>query len=157
MHQGKFAELLYHPERLNYPLKRTRPKGDPDPGWMRISWDQTLSDIAEKLVAIRERHGSEAIALAKGTGSGTSIDDAVRWLARFLNVWGSPTWFSYNPRLQLAPRHRLQLYLWVQSPDAGSRTQQNFPALGSQSKLDIAHSCARHRYRSGAGNENRSR
>ena len=93
--KGKAApELLYHPDRLNYPLKRTRPKGDPDPGWVRISWDQALSDIAEKLVAIRERHGPEAIALAKGTGSGTSIDDAVRWLARFLNVWGSPNWVS---------------------------------------------------------------
>ena len=93
--KGKAApELLYHADRLNYPLKRTRPKGDPDPGWVRISWDEALSDIAKKLVAIRERHGPEAIALAKGTGSGTSIDDAVRWLARFLNVLGSPNWVS---------------------------------------------------------------
>jgi anaerobic selenocysteine-containing dehydrogenase len=93
--KGKAApELLYHPDRLNYPLKRTRPKGDPDPGWVRIGWDEALSEIAEKLLAVRERHGPEAIALAKGTGSGTSIDDAVRWLARFLNVLGSPNWVS---------------------------------------------------------------
>jgi anaerobic selenocysteine-containing dehydrogenase len=93
--KGKAApELLYHPDRLNYPLKRTRPKGDPDPGWIRISWDEALTDITEKLMAIRKRHGPEAIALAKGTGSGTSIDDAVRWLARFLNVLGSPNWVS---------------------------------------------------------------
>ena len=95
MYQGIAApELLYHADRLNYPLKRTRPKGHPDPGWVKISWDQALSDITEKLLAIRGRHGPEAIALAKGTGSGTSIDDAVRWLARFLNVWGSPNWVS---------------------------------------------------------------
>jgi anaerobic selenocysteine-containing dehydrogenase len=93
--KGKAApELLYHPDRLDYPLKRTRPKGDPDPGWTRISWDEALSDITEKLMAIRARYGPEAIALAKGTGSGTSIDDAVRWLARFLNVLGSPNWVS---------------------------------------------------------------
>jgi anaerobic selenocysteine-containing dehydrogenase len=93
--KGKAApELLYHADRLNYPLKRTRPKGDPDPGWTRISWDEALSDIAEKLMAIRARYGPEAIALAKGTGSGTSIDDAMRWLARFLNVLGSPNWVS---------------------------------------------------------------
>jgi anaerobic selenocysteine-containing dehydrogenase len=93
--KGKAApELLYHPDRLNYPLKRTRPKGDSDPGWARITWDDALGEIAEKLVGIRERHGPEAIALAKGTGSGTSIDDASRWLARFLNVWGSPNWVS---------------------------------------------------------------
>lgn len=93
--KGKAApELLYHPERLNYPLKRTRPKGDPEPGWMKITWDEALGDIAQKLLAIRDRHGAKAIALAKGTGSGTSIDDAVRWLARFLNVLGSPNWVS---------------------------------------------------------------
>ena len=38
--KGKAApELVYHPERLQYPVKRTRPKGDPDPGWQRITWD----------------------------------------------------------------------------------------------------------------------
>lgn len=93
--KGKAApELLYHPDRLNYPLKRTRPKTDPDPGWIRISWDEALTDITDRLLAIRRRHGPEAIALAKGTGSGTSIDDAVRWLARFLNAFGSPNWVS---------------------------------------------------------------
>ena len=79
--KGKAApELLYHPDRLNYPLKRTRPKGDPDPGWKRLSWDQALDEIAAKLLATRERYGPRAVALAKGTTSGTSIDDAARWL-----------------------------------------------------------------------------
>src|SRR5512145_2886867 len=41
--KGKAApELVYHPDRLNFPLKRTRAKGDPDPGWQRISWDEAL-------------------------------------------------------------------------------------------------------------------
>ena len=30
-------ELVEAPERLLYPLRRTRPKGDADPGWQRIS------------------------------------------------------------------------------------------------------------------------
>src|ERR1700730_13111798 len=35
--KGRAApELVYHPERLTPPLRRTRPKGDPDPGWERI-------------------------------------------------------------------------------------------------------------------------
>src|SRR5262245_44177417 len=33
-------ELVYHPERLTHPLRRTRPKGAADPGWERISWDE---------------------------------------------------------------------------------------------------------------------
>ncbi len=53
--KGKAApELVYHPDRLNYPFKRTRPKGDADPGWQRVSWDQALDEIAERLISIRE-------------------------------------------------------------------------------------------------------
>ncbi len=93
--KGKAApELVYHPDRLNYPLRRTRPKGDPNPGWQRVSWDEALNEIAQRLSDIRERYGARAVALAKGTGGGTSVSDAERWLARFLNSFGSPNWTS---------------------------------------------------------------
>jgi anaerobic selenocysteine-containing dehydrogenase len=93
--KGKAApELVYHPDRLNHPLKRTRPKGDSDPGWQRVSWDEALDDIAHRLNVIRERYGARAVALAKGTGGGTSVSDAERWLARLLNRFGSPNWTS---------------------------------------------------------------
>src|SRR5262245_27275308 len=93
--KGKAApELVYHPDRLNYPLKRTRPKHDPDPGWQRVSWDEALDDIARRINAIRESAGPRAIALAKGTTGGTSISDSERWLSRFLNFLGSPNWVS---------------------------------------------------------------
>ncbi|MGE5302951.1 MAG: molybdopterin-containing oxidoreductase family protein [Alphaproteobacteria bacterium] len=93
--KGKAApELVYHPERLNYPLKRTRPKGDPDPGWQRVSWDEALNYIAARLMAIRSQYGAKAVALAKGTRSGTSVDDVERWLGRFLYLFGSPNWVS---------------------------------------------------------------
>ena len=68
--KGKAApELLYHPERLNHPLRRTRPKGDADPGWQRVSWDEALDAIAERLRSVRERYGPQAVALVKGTPS----------------------------------------------------------------------------------------
>src|SRR5688572_4326405 len=93
--KGKAApELVYHPDRLNHPLKRTRPKSDTDPGWQTISWDQALDEIADRLISIRERFGARAVALAKGTRGGTSVSDAERWLARFLNSFGSPNWVS---------------------------------------------------------------
>ena len=93
--KGKAApELVYSPDRLDYPLKRTRPKGDGDPGWRRVSWDEALNDIARRILKIRERHGAQAIALAKGTKSGTSVDDAERWLGRLLYGIGSPNWVS---------------------------------------------------------------
>ncbi|HXG50555.1 MAG TPA: molybdopterin-dependent oxidoreductase [candidate division Zixibacteria bacterium] len=93
--KGKAApELVYSPQRLNHPLKRSRPKSDADPGWRRVSWDEALDDIAARLAAVRERHGARAVALAKGTRSGTSVDDAERWLGRFLYLFGSPNWVS---------------------------------------------------------------
>ena len=93
--KGKAApELVYHPDRLNYPLKRTRPKGDPDPGWQRVSWNEALDDIASRLKVIRERYGAKALALGKGTRSGTSVDDVERWLGRLLYLFGSPNWVS---------------------------------------------------------------
>ena len=93
--KGKAApELVYHPDRLNFPLKRTRPKNDSDPGWKKISWDEALDDIAKRLNFVRETYGPRAVALAKGTGGGTSVSDAERWLSRFINRFGSPNWVS---------------------------------------------------------------
>jgi len=93
--KGKAApELVYNSERLNYPLKRTRPKSAADAGWQRVSWDEALDDIAHRLKIIRDRDGAKSIALGKGTKSGTSVDDVERWLGRFLYLLGSPNWMS---------------------------------------------------------------
>ena len=93
--KGKAApELVYNSDRLNHPLKRTRPKGDADPGWQRVGWDEALDDIARRILEIRDRYGAKSIALAKGTKSGTSVDDVERWLGRLLSLIGSPNWVS---------------------------------------------------------------
>ena len=43
---------LYHPERLLFPMKRVGERGEGK--WKRISWDEALTEIADKLRAIRE-------------------------------------------------------------------------------------------------------
>lgn len=47
----------YNPNRILYPVKRTNPnKGlHEDPKWERISWEEALDTIAEKLVAARKK------------------------------------------------------------------------------------------------------
>jgi len=48
-------EAVYAPERILHPLRLTRPKGEADPGWQRISWDAALDLVTAKIHA--ERHG----------------------------------------------------------------------------------------------------
>lgn len=59
-------ELLYHPGRLNYPLKRIGKKGQGK--WERISWDEALETIAKRLTEIKEQDGPESICIARGGG-----------------------------------------------------------------------------------------
>ena len=60
-------QAAYHPDRLHYPMKRTNPKGDNDPGWVRISWDEAIDTICTKMKEIQDQYGGEAIALEVGT------------------------------------------------------------------------------------------
>ena len=70
--------------------RRTRPKGDPDPGWQRISWDEALDETATAMRRIAAESGPEAVAFAVTTPSGTAISDAAPWIDRLINAFGSP-------------------------------------------------------------------
>ncbi len=55
--KGRYAFKFYkHPDRLKYPMIR---RGDQ---FERVSWDEAYDYIAEKLLAIREQYGPDAIA-----------------------------------------------------------------------------------------------
>ncbi len=89
--KGRAApELVYHPDRLLYPLKRTRPKGDPDPGWQQISWDEALDLTAARLRRIAEDHGPESVAFSMASPSTSASDDSAVWIQRLMNAFGSP-------------------------------------------------------------------
>jgi len=53
-------KIVYHPDRLKYPMKRVGERGEGK--WQRISWDEALDAIADKLKDISEKYGPEAIA-----------------------------------------------------------------------------------------------
>jgi anaerobic selenocysteine-containing dehydrogenase len=89
--KGRAApELVYHPDRLLYPLKRTRPKGDPDPGWERISWEEALNITALNLRRIADEHGSESVVFSVSSPSTSASDDSTVWIQRLMNAFGSP-------------------------------------------------------------------
>ncbi|MDP2644887.1 MAG: molybdopterin-dependent oxidoreductase [Desulfobacterales bacterium] len=83
-------ELVYHPERLRHPLKRTRPKTDPDPGWQRISWDAALNEIAERLQTCKTTCGPESVFFGQGASGGTPANDYRDWVTRLALAFGSP-------------------------------------------------------------------
>jgi len=89
--KGKVApELVYHSKRLLYPLKRTRPKGDPDPGWQRITWDEALTTTATRLRHLSQSHGSESVVFSCASPSTSAMSDCVDWVQRLRRAFGSP-------------------------------------------------------------------
>jgi len=89
-------ELLYHPDRLRYPIKRTGQRGEGK--WKRISWDEALDTIVSKLTSTKERYGAEALAFCKGTSTNN-----FPLLARLANLFGTPNlasvgYFCFLPR-----------------------------------------------------------
>jgi anaerobic selenocysteine-containing dehydrogenase len=59
-------QACYHPDRLKYPMKRTRPKGE-DPGWVRISWAEALKTSRRKLQEVQAKYGNESVFSMCGT------------------------------------------------------------------------------------------
>ncbi len=109
-------EEFYHPDRLNFPLKRVGQKGEGR--WEQISWTKALDEIAERLKNIRGKYGAEAVAATGGTGHTHE-----QFLTRFLNLFGSPNFVGVST-ICSAPfvttslatfgwslRHRIQLSL----------------------------------------------
>ncbi len=89
--KGRAApEIVYHPERLQYPMKRTRPKGAADPGWERISWEEALSVTAAQMRQIAAENGPESVAFSLASPSTSAIDDAADWIQRLASAYGSP-------------------------------------------------------------------
>ncbi|WP_425475371.1 molybdopterin-containing oxidoreductase family protein [Shinella oryzae] len=56
---ARYAERLYHPDRLMKPLVRKGEKGSGE--WGDISWDAALDAIAENFVKAEQAHGAEAV------------------------------------------------------------------------------------------------
>ncbi len=76
-------EKLNHPDRIKYPMKR---KGERGKGkWERISWDEALETIAEKISEIIKEDGPRAISFAQGTPKGLELFLLIR-LANLLNI-----------------------------------------------------------------------
>ena len=71
------------PDRVNYPMKRVGRRGEGK--FERVSWDEALDDIAEKLQGIIDDYGNESVFVTYATGVSSTT---ARSLYRFMNCLG---------------------------------------------------------------------
>ena len=116
---------IYHPERLKYPMKRINGRFE------RVTWDQALTEIANKLLRLKEEYGASVLGMFSGSIGVENLEMA-GLTQRFKAAFGSPNFFSvesicYRMRIRTRqitfgkyPTEELdsKLYiLWGHNPD----------------------------------------
>lgn len=81
-------QLPYLPNRLNYPMKRVGERGSGN--WERISWDEALDMIADKMMDYRDSLGPESVMMWYGGSSSVPVGGLNASIAthRFMNLFG---------------------------------------------------------------------
>ena len=76
-------QALYHPDRLLYPMKRVGKRGEGK--FERISWDEALTTIAEKMNQTKEKYGAKSTMIYVGHP---------KWfrpqMSEFASMYGTP-------------------------------------------------------------------
>jgi len=84
-----FHNVTYDPDRVLAPMKRIGGPGEFAP----VGWDDAMGDIAERLGAIIDRHGPDAVASYKGNPIAFGIDVSFS-LKAFLNTLGITKYYG---------------------------------------------------------------
>ncbi|MDQ2088929.1 molybdopterin-containing oxidoreductase family protein [Marimonas arenosa] len=84
---------LYSPERLLYPMKRVGKRGEGK--FKRVSWDQALTEISQRMVHLKDTYGPTAIVDQSYAGASYGVlhksDQIEGLLGRFLGLFGCRT------------------------------------------------------------------
>jgi len=123
---------IYDPNRLKHPMKRINGQ------WKRITWDQALTEIADKLNQLKAQFGPAVLGVFSGSIGVENLEMA-GLTQRFRAAFGSPNFFSveslcYRMRIRTRqitfgkyPTEELDsnLYiLWGHNPD-----ESDFPLM----------------------------
>lgn len=73
-------ELVHGDRRLKYPMKKQGGQ------WVRISWDQAITEIGDKLLDIRQRSGADSAYLL---GSAKMSNEGAYLFRKFAAFWGT--------------------------------------------------------------------
>ncbi len=95
------VSFLYDPDRLKQPMIRTGARGEGK--FRNATWEEALDHSAKRLLAIKEKHGPEAVAFL-GHTSGDF------WFVDYLpQAWGSPNAAKPSMSLCTSPREEAAL------------------------------------------------
>lgn len=91
-------QRIYNADRLKYPMKRVAGTSRGSGQYERISWDQAISEIADKMKSVKNLYGPSAFYIQYATGT---IDASIArsWppaktpMARLHNLWGG--WLNH--------------------------------------------------------------
>lgn len=93
------SQTVKDPLRLKFPLKRTGERGEGK--WARISWDEALDTITEKLSTLKKEYGPESLGFFRGAGPGWG--GSWVYAQRFMHAFGSPN-YATQVHLCFGPR-----------------------------------------------------
>lgn len=120
-------DYVYSPERLRHPMKKK------DGRWGRVSWDEALDSIANKLKQIKSEYGAHSAAFSVGSIGAENIEISA-FAQRFRGAFGTPNYFSieahcFRARIMARlltfgtypledPDNSECIVLWAHNPDA---------------------------------------
>jgi anaerobic selenocysteine-containing dehydrogenase len=82
--------VIYHPDRLKYPLKRVGRRGEGK--WERITWEGAYETIVQSFDEIKKKHGPESVIFCHGTSR-----DIGPYVAKLAYSFGSPNRVCFGP------------------------------------------------------------
>ncbi|MEH6446785.1 MAG: molybdopterin-dependent oxidoreductase [Oceanospirillaceae bacterium] len=91
-------QLYNNPHRLTQPQKRTGKRGSGE--FISISWEQALDEISSKLTEVRDKFGSEALAIH--SGSRTGVLNLIGAIPLFSRLWGTKNVATTEPYCDIA-------------------------------------------------------
>lgn len=103
---------LYDPDRVRTPLKRTNPDRDPsaDPGWVPITYDQAISEIAARLNTIKTTYGPQSLVWFSEDHSFTHIQQDL------CQDFGTPNYLNHSNLCDVARKAGYKLTIGHDRP-----------------------------------------
>lgn len=91
---NSYPRTVYNPDRIKYPMRQ---KGRGSGKWERISWDEAMTEIAQKILSIKKEYGSTLpICLNKYSGNFNLLNYGIEGMMSSIGytsrATGTPCW-----------------------------------------------------------------